>query len=111
MLFYFLPRLDLSIAPVTIALLPPFHSHHHHRCSYTSLRTMHQEQASFSGGSDGKESACNAGDPGLIPWLGRSAGEGNGNPLQYSCLEDLKDRGAWRAAVHGVAKSQTGLSD
>ena len=65
----------------------------------------------FPGGSDGKESACNAGDPGLIPGLGRSPGEGNGNPLQYSCLENSMDRGAWQATVHGVAKSQTQLRD
>ena len=58
----------------------------------------------FPGGSDGKESACNAGDLGLIPGLGRSPGEGNGNPLQYSCLGNLMDRGAWRATVHGVTK-------
>ena len=49
----------------------------------------------FPGGSDCKVSACNAGDPGLIPGLGRSPGEGNGNPLQYSCLENSMDRGAW----------------
>ena len=48
------------------------------------------------------ESACKAGDPGLIPWLGRYPGEGNGNPLQYSCLENPMDRGAWQAAVYGV---------
>ena len=60
----------------------------------------------FPGGSDGKESAYNAGDPGLIPGSGRSPGEGNGYPLQYSCLENPKDRGAWWIAVHGVAKSQ-----
>ena len=53
----------------------------------------------FSGGSDGKESACNAGDPGSIPGSGRSPGEGNGKPLQYSCLENSMDR------VHGVTKS------
>ena len=58
-------------------------------------------------GSDSKESACSAGGPGLIPGLGRFPGEGNGNPLQYSCLENPMDRGAWQAAVHGVAKSQT----
>ena len=52
-------------------------------------------------------SACNAGDPGSNPGLGRSPGEGSGNPLQYSCLENPMDRGAWWAAVHGVAKSQT----
>ena len=59
------------------------------------------------GGSDGKESACSVRDPGLIPGSGRSPGEGNGNPLQYSCLENSKDRGAWWATVHGVAKSRT----
>ena len=51
------------------------------------------------------------GDLGSIPGLGRSLGEGNGNPLQYSCLENPTDRGMWQATVHGVAKSQTGLSD
>ena len=61
----------------------------------------------FPGGSDGKESACNAGDLGLITGLGRSPGGGHGNPLQYSCLENLMDRGDWWATVHGVAKSQT----
>ena len=54
-----------------------------------------------------KESACNAVDTGLIPGSGRSPGEGNGNPLQYSCLEIFKDRGAWQATVHGVTKSWT----
>ena len=61
----------------------------------------------FPGGSDGKESACNAGDSGLIPGLGRSLGEGNDYPLQYSCLENSMDREAWRGIVHGVARSQT----
>ena len=60
----------------------------------------------FPGGSDGKESACNAEDPGSIPGLGRSLGEGNGYPLQHSCLENSMDRGAWQAIVHRVAKSQ-----
>ena len=64
----------------------------------------------FPGGSDGKES-CNAGDPGLIPGSRRSPGEGNGNPLQYSCLGHPMDRGPWQVAVHGVAKSQTWLSN
>ena len=59
------------------------------------------------GGASGKESACNAEDMGLIPGLGKSPGEGNGNPLQYSCLENPMDRGVWQATVHGVAKSQT----
>ena len=56
-------------------------------------------------GSEGKESACNAGDPGLMPGLGRSPEEGNGNPLQNSCLENPMDGGDWQAIVHGVAKS------
>ena len=61
----------------------------------------------FPGDLDGKESACSAGDQGSIPGLGRSPGEGNGNLLQYSCLEKSMDRGAWRTSVPGVAKSQT----
>ena len=65
----------------------------------------------FPGSSDGKASAYNAGDLGLNPGSGRSPGEGNGNPLQYSCLENPTDRGAWWATVHGVAKSQTRLSN
>ena len=55
----------------------------------------------FPGGSDGKESACNAGDLDLIPGLGQSPGEGHGNSFQYSCLENPMDRGAWWATVHG----------
>ena len=61
----------------------------------------------FSGGSEVKASACNAGDLGLIPGSGRPPGEGNGNPLPYSCLENPMDRGAWWATVHGVAESDT----
>ena len=61
--------------------------------------------------SDSKASACNAGDPGSIPELERSPREGNGYSLQYSCLENPMDTGAWWATVHGVAKSQTRLSD
>ena len=62
------------------------------------------------GGSDGRASAYNAGDLGSIPGLGRSPGEGNGNPLHYSCLENPMDGEAWWATVHGVAKSRTRLS-
>ena len=65
----------------------------------------------FPGGSAVKNPPANAGDEGLIPGSGRSPGEGHGNPLQYSCLENPMDRGAWWAMVHGVAKSQTRLSD
>ena len=61
----------------------------------------------FRGGSDGKESTCNAGDLGLILGLGRSPGGGHDNPLQYPCLENPTDRGAWRAVVHSIAESQT----
>ena len=63
------------------------------------------------GGSDGKGSACKAGDPGSTPLLGRSPREGRGNPLQYSCLENPMDRGAWWATVHGVEESWARLSN
>ena len=63
----------------------------------------------FPGGSDGEESTCNAGNQDLIPGSGGSPGEGNDNPLQYSCLENSMDRGGWWAMVHRIAKSQTGL--
>ena len=74
-------------------------------------RNTWQIMNGFPGGSEVEESACNAGDLGSIPGSGRSPGEGNGNPLQYSCLENPMDGGACRAAVHGVAKSRTQLSD
>ena len=61
----------------------------------------------FPGGSDDKESTCNVGELGTVPGSGRSPGEGNGNPLQYSCLENPMDRGACRATVHGFAESDT----
>ena len=64
-----------------------------------------QEGTSLVAQSVGKESACSTGNPGSIPGLGRSPGEGNGNPLEYPCLENLMDRGAWWAAVHGVPKN------
>ena len=62
-------------------------------------------------GSVDKEFACNAVDLGLIPGLGRSPGEGHGNSLQYSCLENFTDRGAWQATAHGATKGQTGLNN
>ena len=61
----------------------------------------------FPGGSDGKASVYNAGGPRSIPGSGRSSGEGNGNPLQYYCLENSMDKGAWWATLHGVVKSRT----
>ena len=82
-------------------------------CSLSAsiLHLLESFHMCFPGGSYGKVSACNEGDPGSIPGLGRSPGEGNGNPLQYSCLENPMDGGAWWATVNGVAKSQTRLSD
>ena len=67
----------------------------------------HENHMDFPDGSDGKESARNAEDLGSIPGLGRSPGEGNGNPFHYSCLDNPMYRGAWQATVHGVAKSRT----
>ena len=74
-----------------------------------SSGTYIQKHTGFPGGSEVKVSAFKVGDRGSIPGMGRSPGEGNGNPLQYSCLENLMDRGSWWATVYGVAKSQ--LSD
>ena len=62
-------------------------------------------------GSEGEGSACDTGDPGSIPGLGRSHGEGNGNPFQYSYLENSMDRGAWQVTIHGITKNWTRLSD
>ena len=70
-----------------------------------------KSQKGFPGGSEVKASACNAEDLGLIPESERSPGEGNGNPLQYSCLENPMDGGAWWATVHWVVKSQILLSN
>ena len=93
----------------------------HHLCSRKGESwSTHPEQkqefvrdssVGFPGDSGGKESACNTRDSGSIPGLGRSPGERNGYPLQDSCLENSMDRGAWRAILHGVAKSRTQLSN
>ena len=77
---------------------------------YRCLKTQYVSFP-FPGGSNGKDSACKAGDLGSIPGLGRSLGGGNGNPWQYYCLENPMDRGDWRATIHGVTKSQTQLSN
>ena len=69
--------------------------------------TKTETSLDFPGGSDGKASVYNVGDPSSIPGSGRSPGEGNGNPLQYYCLENPMDRGAWYATVYEVAKSRT----
>ena len=77
----------------------------------SGLQLCHsQPHSGFLHSSVGKESAYNAGDPGLISGLGRSPGEGNGNPLQYSCLENSMDRGDWQATVHGVARARYDLA-
>ena len=78
---------------------------------YTHTHTHTYIQMGFTGGSDGKESTCNAGDPGLNAGSGRSSGEENGYPLQYSHLENSMDRGAWQAIIHGVTRSWTRLGD
>ena len=78
----------------------PQQTYYHNGCTFIPALcqmlpyTFHIDQLGFPGGSDGKESACNAGDLGLIPGSGRSPGEGHGNPLQYSCLENPMDKGA-----------------
>ena len=74
---------------------------------YSTLNSKLKTEKDFPHSSVDKELTCNAGDLGLIPGSGRSPGEANGNPLQYPCLENPMDRGAWRATVHGVAKSRT----
>ena len=79
---------------------------HQFFCTQPSLWSSSRICRDSPSDSDGKESICNAGDLGLIPRMGRSPGEGNGNPLQYSCLENPKDRGAWQATVPGVAESE-----
>ena len=71
------------------------------------LTVTRTRSLSFPGSSDGKESACSTGGLGSIPGSGRSPGEGDGNPLRYSCLGNPSNRGGWRVTVHGVAKSQT----
>ena len=79
----------------------------YHFAVYKCIKSICYTPLNYS--SDGKESACSAEDQVSVPGWGRSPGEGNGNPLQYSCLENPMDRGAWQATVHGVAKSWTQL--
>ena len=76
----------------------------------TNFRQLYLSHVGMNHDSAGKESACNAGHLGLIPGLGRFTGEGNGNPLQYSCLENPMDRGAWQATVCGVARVRHNLA-
>ena len=79
--------------------------------SGTVLGKVRTEKSGFPGGSDGKDSDYSAGNLGSISELGRSPGERNSNPLQYSCLENSMDRGAWQTTDHVLAKSRTGLSN
>ena len=92
----------ISFPPLWLLILPPW--------SWGDLLHI-REILDFPGGSDSKVSAYSVGDPASIPGSGRSSGERNGNPLQYPCLENPMDGGAWYATVYGVAKSQTQLSD
>ena len=92
--------------PITCGIFPdqrqnPCHLH----------QQVDSQPLTFPGGSEGKASAYNAGDPGSIPGSGRPTGEGNGNPLQYSCLENPIEGEAWQATVHGVAKNRIQLND
>ena len=117
---------DSTLQPVSTQILTLlilcylfcFHSSYHSLIDYeiTCLEMFivyrsPPDKMGFPGGSDGKESACNAGELGLIPGSGISPGEGDGYQLQYSCLENFMDRGAWEATVHGVTKSWTPLSN
>ena len=102
------PALQADSLPLNYSGSPSMyvctHTHTHtHTHTYIHIHSC----KGFPGGSDSKASVCNAGDPGSIPGLGRSPGEGNGSPLQYSCLENPMDGGAWWATVHRVAKSWT----
>ena len=89
----------------------PIHEHVMYFCLFVSFPFFFFFPSGFPGSLDGKVSAYNAGDRGSIPGSGRTPGERNGNPLQYSCLENPMDRGAQWATVHRVTKSRTQLSD
>ena len=92
-------------------LAPHFYLHFHFYSPFPLICLSVFFQKGLPCSSNGKESACEGGDQGSVPGLGSSSGEGNGNPLQYSCLENSMDREAWRATVCGVTKSRTRLSD
>ena len=88
----------------------PMYDKIHYKKKKNLLRLQYNQE-DFPCGSDGEESACNAGDPSSVPGSGRASGKRNHNPLRYSCLENPMDRGAWRVTVHRVTKSLTQLSD
>ena len=91
---------------ILLFIFPPYHSASNSSTENIVFGLNITPSKGFPGGSVGKESACNVGEPGWIPGLGRSPGEGNGNPLQYSCLENSMNKGAWWAIVQRVAKSR-----
>ena len=110
---YFLSSLNYLNLNYSLQSFQNWHLYLWHICSsmsYIYLFLQLEQLSNSTIGSDGKVSACNVGDSGSIPGLGRSPGEGNGNPWQYSCLEKSKDRAPGQATVHGVIKSQTWLS-
>ena len=99
------------VTQITSSSWLPFQTQNQYRhCFFKSFNTNHGASPTSLVAETVKASAYKAGDPGLIPGLGRFSGEGNGNPLQYSCLENPMDGGAWQATVHGVAKRRTWLS-
>ena len=108
---------NVAILAVPFVLITELYGMHYFKYpEMIILRTLGWQSCSFQtlgfpGGSVVKNPPANAGDVGLIPESGRSPGEGNGNPLQYSCLEKPMDRGDWQAIAHGVTKSQTPHSD
>ena len=93
---------------LTLCVPLPAQAGHAHFHSWVIIK--YKPDRGFPSRSDSKESACSAGDLGSVPGLGRFPGEGNGNPLQYSCLENSMDRGTWWGTVHGIAKSRTWLN-
>ena len=106
---FYLQSLYIDIANIFVIEMVTKYSMVYIHCFF--FRALYCIFWDFPGGSDSKASAYNMGDLGLIPGLGRSPGEGNGNPLQYSCLENSMDGEAWWATVHEIAKSQTRLSN
>ena len=102
---------DPGIKPMSPALIGGFFTTESSQKPILCIVMCICQSLGFPGGSDGKESACNTGDLGSAPGLGRSPGKGDNSPLQYSCLENSMDRGAWQPIAHGVAKSWTQLND
>ena len=110
--FWGKPRLSVSQTNTTLSFCMCLQiKHFEQQWNFELILTHYVSFMGFPGDSECKESTCNAGDLDLMPGLGRSPGEGNSYPLQYSCLGNAVDRGAWQATAHGVTKSRTRLSD